>query len=115
MDSKDKSSGSEKDELQNRPSHKITLEAWHTFDFGLSTSFTLAHIADRVTYSRNTPLVQEDLGDYTVMNLKIEQSFWDGLFRVYLGADNLFDVDYEESYAYPREGRFIYGGCTISF
>jgi vitamin B12 transporter len=32
----------------------------------------------------------------------------------YLGADNVFDEDYEESYGFPQAGRFIYGGVVFN-
>jgi outer membrane receptor protein involved in Fe transport len=33
---------------------------------------------------------------------------------LYVGADNLFDADYAESYGLPQAGRFVYGGIRIT-
>jgi len=38
----------------------------------------------------------------------------DGL-SVYLGADNLLDEDYEQSYGLPQPGRTAYAGLEYSF
>ncbi len=35
--------------------------------------------------------------------------------NLYVGADNLLDKDYEESFALPQAGRTIYGGAEIRF
>ena len=34
---------------------------------------------------------------------------------VYVGADNVFDKNYEESYGFPAAGRIIYGGVALYF
>jgi len=34
---------------------------------------------------------------------------------VYVGANNLFDATYEESYGIPQAGRTVYGGVTVRF
>jgi len=54
------------------------------------------------------------LNDYTVVNLKLDQELLKGRLRLYLGADNLFDEDYEQSYGFPQAGRFIYGGIQVA-
>jgi outer membrane receptor protein involved in Fe transport len=72
------------------------------------------YVADQVLYSRTTPLEKKNLDDYTLVNLKIDQDLLKGRLNFYLGADNIFDEDYEESYGFPQPGRFIYGGVRIS-
>ena len=37
-----------------------------------------------------------------------------GHVHLYLGVNNLLDIDYENSYGYPQEGRFIYGGVVFN-
>ncbi|RJP15291.1 MAG: TonB-dependent receptor [Candidatus Abyssobacteria bacterium SURF_5] len=115
LDSQDKSPGSERDELQYRPEHKLALETRYYFDFGLSAYLSILRVADQVVYSRTEPLVKDDFDDYTVVNAKLEQAFLDNLLRVYVGVENLFDEEYEESYALPRPGRFIYAGGRLVF
>ena len=35
--------------------------------------------------------------------------------KVYVGADNILDADYQETYALPQAGRFVYTGARLSF
>ncbi|MEJ2588105.1 MAG: TonB-dependent receptor, partial [Deltaproteobacteria bacterium] len=115
MDTEDKSPGSQKDELQYRPRHKLTLEGKYTFYFGFSIYANVIYNADQVYYSRSEPFEKAELPNYAVANLKLNQSLFNGLLDLYVGADNLFDKDYEESYGFPGAGRVIYGGAQINF
>ncbi|MBE0426151.1 MAG: TonB-dependent receptor [Nitrospirae bacterium] len=111
---KDKSPGTERDELQYRPKHTVTFESRYSFNFGLLAYMNVMHVADQVFYSRTTPLEKKKLNDYTLFNLKLNQALLKGRVNLYLGADNIFDEDYEESYGFPQAGRFIYGGVTVN-
>ncbi|MEW6584587.1 MAG: TonB-dependent receptor [Nitrospirota bacterium] len=112
--SKDKSPNTDRDELQYRPEHIVTFEGIYTFNFGLSAYMNVRYVADQVFYSRTTPVQKRDLNDYSVVNLKLDQELFKGLLRVYVGADNVLDEDYEQSYGFPQAGRFIYGGLQVS-
>ncbi|MBI9089675.1 MAG: TonB-dependent receptor [Desulfobacterium sp.] len=115
METEDRSSDTPKDELQYRPEHKLTLEGNYEFKWGLAIYSSLLYVADQYHYSDTTPVVKAALGDYTVVNLKLEQRLFNGNMHLYAGVDNLFDEDYEESYGLPREGSTIYGGVRLSF
>jgi outer membrane cobalamin receptor len=115
MDTKDKSPDSQKDELQYRPKHKLTFETRYVFDIGFSIYVSVTHVADQYFYSRNTPLIKRKLNDYTLVDLKLEQSFLNRRVNVYLGVDNLFDRDYEEAYGFPQAGRTVYVGTKFHF
>jgi len=112
--SKDKSRNTERDKLQYRPEHTVTVEGKYSFNFGLSAYMNVMHVADQVFYSRTTPLKKGKLDDYTLVNLKLDQALLKGRLNFYIGADNIFDEDYEESYGFPQAGRFIYGGITVT-
>ena len=73
------------------------------------------HVSDQYYYSRREPLEKAKLGDYTLVSVKVGQRLLKDHLRLYLGADNIFDEDYEESYGVPQAGRFIYGGVEIAF
>jgi len=73
------------------------------------------YVADQVYYSRTTPLEKRNLNNYALVNIKFDQRLLNGLLDLYLGADNLFDTDYEESYGFPRAGRMVYGGVEFHF
>lgn len=115
LDTQDKTSGKEKDELQYRPRHKLTFEGKYTFPFGFSAYMNVIYVADQVYYSRETPLQKRDLNDYALLNIKFDQTLLNGLLDVYVGADNLFDKDYGESYGFPMAGRTVYGGVQVHF
>jgi vitamin B12 transporter len=114
LDTEDKSPGTEKDELQNRPKHKLTFESKYDFNFGFSAYMNVIYVADQVFYSKKTPLLKKSLNDYVLVNIKLDQTLFKGKADLYVGVDNLFDVDYEQSYGFPQAGRFIYGGVKVS-
>jgi vitamin B12 transporter len=111
---RDKSPNTDRDELQYRPKHTATFEGKYSFNFGLSAYLNVRYVADQVFYSRTAPLEKKSLNDYALVNIKLDQAFFEGRMNLYLGADNLFDKDYEQSYGFPQAGRFIYGGVTIA-
>lgn len=115
METRDLSDGSDKDELQNRPRHKVAFQGQYRFPCGFAAYFGALLMADQVYYSKTTPLQQAKLNDFVVLDLKISQSLWKDRFNIYLGADNLLDADYETSYGYPSPGRIVYGGVGIKF
>ncbi len=115
MDTEDNSPNSQKDELQYRPRHKLTLEGKYTFYFDFSVYANVIYTADQVYYSRSEPFEQAELGNFAIVNLKLNQRLFNGFLDVYLGADNLFDKNYEESYGFPASGRIVYGGVAVNF
>ncbi|MFH0731031.1 MAG: TonB-dependent receptor [Pseudomonadota bacterium] len=114
MDSEDQSSGSTKDELQYRPEHKLTLEGKYDFFHGFSAYMSILHESNQVTYSRTTPYVQYEMNDFTILDARFEKVLLSGKMGVFVGAGNLLDEDYEESYGIPCEGRTFYGGIRVS-
>lgn len=114
MESEDKSPDSEKDELQYRPENKLTLEGKYDFRYGFSAYMSLLHESDQYTYSRKSPLIKREMNDYTIINTRLEKSFFARKIVGYIGIDNLFDDDFEESYGLPREGRTFYGGIRVT-
>lgn len=115
MDAEDRSSGSEIDELEYRPEQKFTFEGEYCFPFGISAFMNVMHVKNQHYYSRSAPFIQRKLDNYTLVNLKIESSFLNDKMTLYLGADNIFDEDYEESYAFPQAGRNVYTGMKVLF
>lgn len=114
LDTEDRSPNTEKDELQHRPKHKFTFEGQYYFNSGLSAYMDVIYVAEQYFYSKKSPIEKRKLNDYTLVNVKLNQVFLKERLNLYVGVDNLFDVDYEESYGYPQAGQFIYGGLTVS-
>jgi vitamin B12 transporter len=115
MDSEDRSSGAQRDEMQYRPEHKATLEGRYTWNFGLSAYASFMYVADQYYYSRNAPLLKRKLDNYSIVDVKLEQRIVNDLLYAYVGANNLLDKDYEESYCYPQAGRLVYCGLKVTF
>jgi len=117
LDSEDESKNSEKDELQHRPKNKYSVEMTYSFGFGLTVHGDVLRFTDIYFYdSDNTPpLLKKDLNDYTLVNLKLSQRFLKNALEAYIGADNLLDKDYEQSYGLPHAGKTVYGGMTYRF
>jgi len=108
-----------KDELQYRPENRITVKGKYTFDFGFTANLSLIHVADQYTYSKAAvapgEYLKKRMADYTVVNVKLSQLLWNDRITVYVGADNVLDEDYEETYALPQAGQYIYGGMEMRF
>jgi len=113
--SRDDSPGTEKQELQNRPKHKVTFEGDYAFDFGFSAYLSVLFVADQVFYSRKSPLQKRSHQDHVLVNTKLQQELLDGVLKLYVGADNLLDEDIDQSYGFPQAGRTVYGGAELSF
>ncbi len=114
MDSKDKSRDTLVNQIQYNPEHKLALECVYNFASDISAYTSIERIEKQYYYNSNYTL-KGRLPDYTVVNLKVEKRFFSESMKIYVGADNLFDKNYFESYALPREGRSLYGGVTYSF
>jgi outer membrane receptor protein involved in Fe transport len=115
LDTEDRSSGSERTDLQYRPRHKVAFEGRYLFDFGLSLYVNVLHVARQYDYSNTTPLQKRRMDDYSVVDLKVDQTVIPDRLTVYFVANNLFDEDYEESFGFPRPGRTVYGGIEWRF
>jgi len=45
----------------------------------------------------------------------LDQAFLKKRLHVYIGADNLFDRNYEQAYGFPQAGRTLYAGVKVRF
>lgn len=115
LDAVDRSPGSEHHRLQYRPRHKATLQARYDFGHGLEGYASLLYVGDQVYYSRTGPPQDGQLNNYTLVDVKLTQQLAHNRVQLYLGANNLFDRNYETSYGFPQAGRFVYGGVKVLF
>ena len=95
--------------------NKFVLEGKYDFRFGFSAYLNIIHLSDIYFYSRKRPLQKRESNEYTLLNAKISQDLLNDRLTLYLGADNLLDEDYEESYGFPQAGRMVYGGLKVAF
>ena len=112
LDSENRSAGAATDILQYRPKHKVTLACSYAWDMGLSAYAGFMHVADQYYTSG---ALAEKLDDYNLVDLKLEQRIIKDRLYGYIGATNLFDEDYEESYGFPQTGRTAYAGMKLTF
>lgn len=104
-----------RDQVQYNPEDKVTLEAKYDTASGGSAYLALSRVANQYFYTKDSvALVQKaKLNDYTVVNVKVSQRVLQERVTLYLGANNLFDENYETSYGFPQPGRFLYGGFEV--
>lgn len=114
LDSEDRSSGSGKDELQYRPRDKFTLEGRYHFPWGMEAYASLLYVGHQYFYDKDN-VQKKQLNDYTVVDLKLSQDLLEKQLSLYVGANNLFDKDYEQSYGLPQPGRTLYAGAEYRF
>ncbi len=117
LDSEDRSSGSEKDELQYRPRDKFTVEGRYRFPWGMTASTSLLYVGHQFFYDSDDvdPLQKKELDSYAVVDVKLSQDLLNKQLALYVGASNLFDEDYEQSYGLPQPGRTLYAGAEYRF
>jgi outer membrane cobalamin receptor len=115
LDAEDRSN-SGRDVLQYRPQDKLTFEGRYDFDFGLSPYVSVLYVANQYFYSKTNAgtLMKGKLNNYSIVNAKVNQRLANTGINLYVGADNIFDTDYETSYGFPQAGRFLYGGISFS-
>ena len=117
LHSENRSPDDDRDVLQNRPRDKFTAEGTYRFPFGLDAHLSLQHVANQYFYDSDgePPLQKQALNDYTLVHIRLKQRLLENRVSIYVGADNLFDENYEQSYGLPQPGRTLYGGLEYPF
>jgi vitamin B12 transporter len=113
LDARDYSPGAARGQLQYRPRHRIVAEGEYRFVFGARLAASYLRVADQFYYSRQAPVEKARLPAYTLVNARISQPVLADRADLYVGADNLLDVAYEDEYGSPQATRVVYGGVSI--
>ena len=108
-------SADDQDAVQYTPRDKVTLQASYHLPHGLTLYASLLHVNRQYHYSKTTPADCRQLNEYTLVDCKVSQDLVRDRIQVYIGVDNLGDIDYETSYGYPQAGRFLYAGLTLRY
>jgi outer membrane cobalamin receptor len=108
-------SGSGVQELQYVPRDRATFTVRYDFDFGLTPFASVVYAGDTHVYTKKPPIEKSNMTDYAVVNLKVSQKLLQERLLLYVGADNLLNLEYEQSYGIPRPGRFVFGGAEYRF
>jgi outer membrane cobalamin receptor len=103
--------------VQYVPKYKTTFTGRYDFGCGLSAFVSTIYVADSWVYSKQqyVTVIKAQMADYVVTNLKLSQRLFKDRVSVYIGADNLFNKDYEDTYGIPRPGRYVYAGFDYRF
>ncbi|MGE4422105.1 MAG: TonB-dependent receptor plug domain-containing protein [Pseudodesulfovibrio sp.] len=112
LDSQNLSDNAATDRLQYRPRHKLTAQATWVAPTRTTVYAGWRFFSDQWALDDNGNTKR--MPDYGLIDIKISQAFTDSL-SAYVGADNLLDVDYAESYGFARPGRVVYTGLDYSF
>jgi outer membrane cobalamin receptor len=115
LDTEDRSPGAWRDDLQNRPRHRLTFQGRYRFARGLSVQGSVDRVVDSYVYTRGEPYEQGSLDDYTLINGRVSQDLLDGRAALYVMVENLLDENYEDSYGFPQRGRTLGAGIELRF
>ncbi len=110
LQSENKSYAASSNLLQYRPRHKLDLSADYRFNHGYSAFMSMLFIANQEYFSNSNPTQNGQLNGYTLFNIKLNKHIEATHLTLYVGANNLFDKNYETSYGFPQAGRVIYTG-----
>lgn len=111
----DLSSGPGRDEIQYVPEHKVTLTSGYALTQHLRADATAEYVTGQIFYSRTAPVRKRELRPSVVLGLRLQFQAYADSVKLHLGADNLADADYEQSYGVPQAGRVVYGGVEFAF
>jgi outer membrane cobalamin receptor len=104
--------------LEHRPENKVTLQATYSFLERYKAHLGYLWVDERIHHSKgkqNGELIQGTLDDYHVVDCKLSRTWLDDSLETYVGARNLFDEEYAESYSLVMPGRRIYAGIEYRF
>jgi vitamin B12 transporter len=104
-------------EVQYVPKQKFVFTGKYDFACGLTSFVSLVYVADSYVYSKQRfiTVMQAQMADYVVVNFKLSQKLFKDRVTLYIGADNILNKDYEDTYGIPRPGRYVYGGFEYRF
>jgi len=120
LDSKNRSPEGHGDKMQHRPEHRLAFETTYALPWwGLSAYGSTSWVKDSYYDPRKNEDVndQKRLENYVLTDCRINKktSFNKGDLDLYVGVNNLFDEDYEQSYGLPQAGQYFYGGANWTF
>ena len=113
LHTEDKSSGSNRDQIQNNPEHKVVLEAAYQLPWNMSIYGSGRWVANAYTYNSDDS-IKKRIPEYLVFDFRLNKKVAQVL-DLYFGIDNAFDADYVTSYGIPQAGRTMYGGVNWKF
>lgn len=102
-----------RNEIQYRPKHRIGWLGQLRLPLRFRLQVDGSYAGEQFFYDSDG-LVKYRLDDVTIVNMRLTHELRERC-EMYVGVSNLFDEDYEESYALPRPGRIFYAGARLVF
>jgi outer membrane cobalamin receptor len=115
LDAENESSDFPVDTLEHRPENKVTLQATYSFLERYKAHVDYLWVDERDHFTKTEPIEVGTLDDYQVVDVKLSGTFLEGSTEVYVGARNLLDEEYAESYSLIMPGRRVYAGVEYRF
>jgi iron complex outermembrane receptor protein/outer membrane receptor for ferrienterochelin and colicins len=104
-----------KQEIAQKPKHKVNLSADYAFKFGLAATLQGMYVGQQKLYP--TASTMRKIGGYALLNAKVSQKLASGKSssqQLFVAVNNIFDRDYEEGDG-PMPGRSFLAGMEYSF
>ncbi|MGC8872791.1 MAG: TonB-dependent receptor plug domain-containing protein [Caldimicrobium sp.] len=115
---KDKSPGRITDKVKNIPKHKVDITMNYVVPrLGIKATLVglyMGKVWGQLPTSSAPYLPAVEVGDYFIVNVKLSKEFKKHL-ELYLGAENLFDRNYQQELDFPGPGRNLYAGMIYKF
>ncbi|WP_204165139.1 TonB-dependent receptor [Shewanella algidipiscicola] len=117
LDSEDKDAAPGLETLEYRPRHQLRLQADYELPFAMRINVNIEHIMGQVFQQKQKVagqkvLLEQDLADYTLVDLNLIQPIMGDKLSVYLRASNLLDEHYYQSEGLPQAGRQVFLGIN---
>jgi outer membrane cobalamin receptor len=117
LDTEDKDAASGLQALEYRPRHQFRLQADYELPFEMRINMNIEHIMGQVFQQQQKiagqkVLVEQELDDYTLVDLNFIQPILGENLSVYVRATNLLDEHYYQSEALPQAGRQVFFGVN---
>jgi outer membrane receptor protein involved in Fe transport len=104
----DRSSGSERAQLQYQPRHRVSVDTRWSVTPSVGALLAVAWVGAEPYYSRSAPLVSGTTRPYTLCDLAVTKSVIRSRVTLTVGMTNAFDVYRESPYGMPQPGRTMY-------
>jgi outer membrane cobalamin receptor len=102
----DRSSGSERSQLQYQPRHRISMDTRWSVTSSVRSRLAVAWTGSERYYSRSAPIASGTTRPYTLCDLAVTKSL--DRLSLTVGMNNAFDVYRESPYGMPQSGRTLY-------
>ncbi|MGH1571990.1 TonB-dependent receptor domain-containing protein [Methylobacterium sp. P31] len=98
-----------------RPRHVVNFQVAYVPAATWLVSADLQYVADQSVGSKSNAATRFEVGDYTIVNARIQKSFPELALDCYVRGTNLLDERYIYSVGFPAAGRTIYAGLEYHF